>query len=248
MTQQMRWVFYSLLVLNIVYLVSGVVGLSAPDSRADRASARTASAPQTLQLLDEVQVRPSSQQAAPAARKRLCPVVGPWEGRTGAMEALAELEKNGYRGTVRSVEVEKERLNWVYLPVYADRERALKVLRELQSKGVDSFIVGEGEDENAISLGYFASEESAEGLQVKMNNAGYPAQVRATARTVTEYWVYLRPGSLTDGGDLLRRYLSDHPDREADHAACPVPVTVPANSDNAPPPEAEPAGTENSGE
>jgi hypothetical protein len=130
--------------------------------------------------------------------------------------------------------VDKERLNWVYLPAYPGREEALKVLRELQSRGVDSFIVGDGEDENAISLGYFASEESAEGLRVKMNNAGYPARVRHTAQTVTEYWVYLRADDINDDGSLLRRFLDDHPNLEADHAACPSAAHGRAPADQAP--------------
>ncbi len=56
---------------------------------------------------------------------------------------------------------------------------------------MDSFIVKTGEDANAISLGYFSSADSAEGLRVKMRNAGYPAFVRETSRPVTEYWLYL---------------------------------------------------------
>lgn len=237
----MRWVFYSLLILNIVYLVWGLVGgASAPD-RVAPASSVAASAPETLRLLDEVDVTTAPENRRVAGRQRLCPVIGPWNGRARAQEALSELENGGYRGTVRPLQVEKERLNWVYLPSYPEREEALKVLRELQSRGVDSFIVGEGEDENAISLGYFASEESAEGLRVKMNNAGYPARVRRTARTVTEYWLYLESGAITDDGALLRRYLGNHPELEADHAVCPgstrsaaVPDVPPADDAEAP--------------
>lgn len=232
----MRWVFYSLLILNVVYLVAGLVGASGPDR--DRAPSPVASsAPESLKLLSEVEVTLHSGAATAADRERLCPVIGPWSDRARALEALTELENGGYQGTVRSLRVEKERLNWVYLPAFPSRDEALKVLRELQSRGVDSFIVGEGEDENAISLGYFTSEESAEGLRVKMNNAGYPAEVRRTARTVTEYWVYLKAASIADDGTFLRVYLGEHPELEADHAACPG-----GDARQAPGPAEAPAG------
>lgn len=217
----MRWVFYALLILNLVYLVWGAVQVSGPGGDAGVARSGVASAaPRSLELLSETGGA-GTVRAGQAAKKSLCPVIGPWSARLRAEDALAELENSGYRGVVRALQVDKERLNWVYLPAYETREKALEVLHELQSRGVDSFVVGTGEDENAISLGYFISEESAEGLRVKMNNAGYPARVRLTARTVTEYWIYLASAHITDDGALLRRYLQAHPELEADHAVCP---------------------------
>lgn len=228
----MRWVFYALLILNLVYLVWGAVHVSAPDRDAGAARSGVASAaPRSLELLTETGAS-SAVRTGETAKQSLCPVIGPWSARPRAEEALAELGNGGYQGVVRALQVDKERLNWVYLPPYETREKALKVLRELQSRGVDSFMVGEGEDERAISLGYFTSEESAEGLRVKMNNAGYPARVRPTARTVTEYWIYLASGAITDDGALLRRYLQAHPELEADHAVCPGRDAAPASEDS----------------
>ena len=109
-----------------------------------------------------------------------------------------------------------------HLPPYDSRERALEVLSELQSRGVDSFIVKAGEDANAISLGYFTSEESAEGLRVKMHNAGYPAFVRETSRPVTEYWLYMPERA--DGAAALEDFLVGNPAVSRDRVACRTPA------------------------
>lgn len=196
----MRWVFYSLLILNTVYLGWNLLSHAAP-TPAPAVSA--VSAPQTLQLLGEASPPGSARTDLPgevgrvgddlaAARNtRLCEVVGPWSGRQRAEQVRSELGALARDGRIHAVPVRRDRLSWVYLPAQPRRDDALAALRELQSQGVDSFIVSEGDDANAVSLGYFSSEESARGLQVKMRNAGYPAEVRETWREALEYWIYL---------------------------------------------------------
>ena len=80
-------------------------------------------------------------------------------------------------------------------------------------------VVKEGEDANAISLGYFSSAESAEGLRLKMQNAGYPAFVRETARDVTEYWVYLSNSKPEDNADL-KVFLEGNQSLGIDKVSC----------------------------
>ena len=195
----MRWVFYSLLILNIVYLGWNLLSYAAPPSAS---VAAPVSAPQTLQLLGEARLPAASQVAsaggaagdgrvAPAAGARLCEVVGPWPDRQRAEQVRSELGALARAGRIHAVPVRRDRLSWVYLPAQPRREDALAALRDLQAQGVDSFIVSEGDDANAVSLGYFSSEESARGLKVKMRNAGYPAEVRETWREALEYWIYL---------------------------------------------------------
>lgn len=180
----MRWVFYGLLILNVVYLGWKLLGQVAPPGAP---SAQVAvQARQTLQLLSESEMAVTH--AVPSTP--LCMVVGPWASLRDGEEWRGRLRDLVGDGGVRPVSVRKDRLSWVYLPPSGQRDSAMQMLRELQSRGVDSFIVAEGEDATAISLGYFSSAESARGLQVKMRNAGYPAEVRETSREVTEYWLF----------------------------------------------------------
>jgi len=218
-----RWVFYSLLVVNLVYL-GWQLTMAALAPEPGVVAAPTA-APQgpTLRLLSEVS-RPRRDQPAPSetgAPAGLCPVVGPWAGEGAAERARIQLAAAGLEGSIRPVSVQKDHLNWVYLPAYPGRDQALEVLSELQTLGVDSFIVKTGEDANAISLGYFSSAESAEGLRVKMQGAGYPARVRQTSRAVTEYWLYL-PAQAA-GAAALDDFLIGNPGVGRDRAACNAP-------------------------
>ncbi|MDX1805085.1 MAG: SPOR domain-containing protein [Alcanivorax sp.] len=216
----MRWVFYSLLVLNLVYLGWSLTRVLAPTTpRVALNSTADASGGQRLQLLTE-SPQPRRAASAPAGGS-LCPVIGPWASQADAEAGLTQLKAAGIGGVVRAVTVNKDRLNWVYLPPYQDRKRALRVLHDLQDRGVDSFIVKDGDDANAISLGYFSSKESAEGLRVKMRNAGYPAFVRETSKQVTEYWLYLLDKS-AEKSPALSAFLEGNQGVAMDRMACDV--------------------------
>ena len=243
----MRWVFFSLLILNVVYAVWKIVAEVAPKPSAPPSI--YASAPESLVLLSETGVS-LPQGALSGTGVALCPALGPWPQAAGAQVAARQLKGLGYRGEVRAVRLKKDRLHWVYLPAYPDRDSALKVLRQLQDRKVDSFIVAEGDDQHAVSLGYFSSAESAAGLRVKMRTEGYPAEVRETAREVTEYWVYIDPATVPDGGEALRGLLANTPELTGQQVACrqrvpsvvpsPAPVEAAAVTESAPD-EADPA-------
>lgn len=218
----MRWVFYSLLVVNLVYLgwqlASGAFwGAGSPAVIAGADAGESPDAP-ALRLLSEAPQPARAPRPEPVG-PGLCTVIGPWSARGGAERARVQLEASGLGAAIRAVTVQQDHLNWVYLPPYNSRERALEVLSELQSRGVDSFIVKAGEDANAISLGYFTSEESAKGLRLKMYNAGYPAFVRETSRPVTEYWLYMSE-PVEEGIVALEDFLIGNPGVGRDRVAC----------------------------
>lgn len=217
----MRWVFYSLVVVNLVYLGWQLVAdtvVPRPVANTEQPAASAGGA--TLHLLSE-DPQPARQNPPPASvhKTGLCPVVGPWSGRGEAERARVQLDAAGLRASVQAVTVHRDHLNWVYLPPYPSRQKALAVLGDLQSHGVDSFIVKDGQYANAISLGYFTSDDSAQGLQLRMRDAGYPAQVTQTSRPVTEYWLYMPDQAA--GSPALKDFLAGNPDVKQDMAACP---------------------------
>lgn len=214
----MRWIFFSLLILNVVYLIFSLVLRAAPSER-PQLSAAASIAPASLVLLSEAPVAPASV-TPPVSTPPLCPAIGPWAVRAEAEQALQQLRRSRYQVTLESLQVERDRLHWVYLPAGEDRTQALRLLRELQGKGVDSFIVAEGADANAISLGYFSSADSARGLMVKMQSAGYPAVIRETSRETTEYWLRVAADSIKDEGEALRAMLGASPELSGNHVSC----------------------------
>lgn len=90
-----------------------------------------------------------------------CVTVG-WFDTLAATETLADkviaIRSNGYR--VQEREREFSPLHWVIIPPQPG-QIALEQLRNLRKQGVDSYLVTQGENRNAISLGLFESLEAA---------------------------------------------------------------------------------------
>ena len=236
----MRWVFFCLLILNVVYLVWGLVTHTMPTGTAALNAAPEEEGVHQLVLLSEAGVTQGYTVPENGNKESLCATLGPWSKRGQAAAELSALAAKGYQGTVQAVDVVKDHLHWVYLPAYPDRDAALKTLRELQARGVDSFIVADGDDANAISLGYFSSADSARGLMVKMKSAGYPAQIRESDRTETEYWIYFSTNGIPDQGVALRQALADNSKLSGRNVACRAPA--PAADQASPEPSAGDSG------
>lgn len=213
----MRWVFFCVLILNVVYLVWSLAVSAVPEPALPNVLAPSDGRQLTL-LAEAGVVGDGGVQVGSAGD--LCVTLGPWASMAPAQQQLQQLNQKGYVGRVSPVQVAKDRLHWVYLPALESREAALKVLRDLQSKKVDSFIVGEGVDENAISLGYFSSPDSARGLSVKMQTAGYPAETRETERVETEYWLYFEASSVPDDGAAIRDLIKADSALSGKNVAC----------------------------
>jgi hypothetical protein len=213
-----RWVFYALLIFNLAYAawrISFLLLQSSAPAPVVAEQAAPLNAPVTLTVITGDQssatlppAATTSEATAPVVTRRLCNALGPWQDEPSADNAKADLDGIAANASVRAVPVQKQGLTWVYLPPLATHKAALDELRKLQRLAVDSFIVSDGEDANAISLGYFSSRDSALGLQQRMEQAGFAAQVRMTSHDITEYWLFLGQTEAS----VLQPYLDQHPD------------------------------------
>lgn len=79
---------------------------------------------------------------------------------------------------------------FVYLPPMSSISEARDKFNELKKKGVnDLFIIGEGEQENAISLGMFRSKVLAERRAEALVNKGYEPHLEPYYQTIPQYWL-----------------------------------------------------------
>lgn len=147
-----------LLLLNAALWFWGVAGYGS--GKPGLASTGILPRVESLKSPDKKLSAPSS----PAAR-RPCINLG-WFNSTASAEAFAnDVARAGLQGyTVFSRERELAPLHWVIIPPQP-RPEALAQLEQLRKQGVDSYLVAEGENRNAISLGLFQSRKAA--LMVK---------------------------------------------------------------------------------
>lgn len=194
----MRWVFVGIVSLNLLYFMWRVV---TPDQAGDvegrAAVSAVAEYPARLQLLAERPAAPG-QSPTPAVAPVLsrapapgCPAIGPFGDEDEAAPVLEAFAARGLDASVDAAARKAAPVYWVYMAPLPGRPQALRKLRELQAKGIDSFVVTEGADINAISLGSFANRDSALGVQARLRAAGYAADIREQVREVQQSWVVL---------------------------------------------------------
>lgn len=187
----MRWLFVGVVVLNLLYFGWR---LASPGEVAEDTATGVGpqSFPAGLALLAEGGAAGGSPlPSAGSSALSGCPAVGPWGSADDAGRVADSLGAAGIKAGVRTVELKGAKVYWVYLPPFAERAQAMRKLRELQAKGIDSFVVSGGGDANAISLGSFTARDSALGIQSRLRGAGYAVDIREQQRDVQQTWVVL---------------------------------------------------------
>jgi len=189
----MRWLFFLLLVLNLSYWYWSEHANSTY-AKAASVLEPPRSMGQGIQLISEAKevggARASEQQ------NPRCLFLGGLRSEQRVRQVAQRLLSLDIHSTLGVVESVKTTEYWVYLPPLPSREGALRRLRELQVKKIDSFIINQGDLLNGISLGVFKRQESAEVARERFKADGYDVTVRAVPRMQQGYWVELGPESV----------------------------------------------------
>lgn len=122
----------------------------------------------------------------------LCTQIGSFRARDTAAQVHQRLMAASIGSEIRQVKVPTAPDYWVYIPPLASRSAALRKLKELQARKIDSFIITEGELTNGISLGLFTRENLAVQLRDKQLANGYNVKMKELSRYRFEYWVEIR--------------------------------------------------------
>lgn len=220
----MRWIFIVLLMCNGIYflwqnyLVQGAVPVE--QTRLKQADASVPA----LKLLKEL---PSSELSAPAPVakagvperpetepeakspvvpepvEQICWQIGPFKEEVSGKLVVGRLEALDIHLQLYPVEIADKPDYWVHIPPRVSRREALKLLKELQIKNIDSFLITEGELENGISLGFFTQPERAEKVLEQRIKQGYEAKIKRVPRTHTELWAVFNEGEYGKFSDAL---------------------------------------------
>ncbi len=234
----MRWIFFSLALCNLLVFAWGMVVTSGNDREA--AVTKKLRDPYgrypELVLLSELGERGARQLGAAnierqntagsaiaasgagamrattkeAEDRLLCELVGPFESNNDAGDFVQRLAAIEVSSSVKEIELSAGAGYWVYLEPAPSRREALRKLRELQARKIDSYVIPRGELANGISLGMFSKKSLSEARVSEMRAIGLTPKVEEIERSYRELWVMLHPGEGLKMSDLSwRRAMED---------------------------------------
>ncbi|SDK82377.1 SPOR domain-containing protein [Microbulbifer yueqingensis] len=210
----MRWIVLALLIANaglFAWFASERPG--APPVEAPELGLAEEAAGERVKLLrevdpDELSRRPAPAQepeavepeapaagTEPAGGEPLCTLVGPFEESYQGEDLVQRLQALEVQAELRDVEMEGQMRYWVFLDPLGSRREAFNRLRELQSAGVDSYVIPKGSLTNGISFGIFSELDRAQTLADELRGRGIDARMREEPQMYLEQWVVLPPGA-----------------------------------------------------
>lgn len=208
----MRWIFLTLVVMNLVAFAISLVVAPGAESQAPRA--KTARDPfrstPNLTLLNEVGGGEANQLGAARIERTsagtlssgradvvprdLCEMVGPFESRVVANDFSQRLQAIEIDAALKEIELPVGPGYWVYLEPKSSRQEALRHLAELQAKKIDSYVIPKGELANGISLGMFSRKSLSDARVKEIKSLGLAPKVDEIERSYRELWVMLAKG------------------------------------------------------
>ena len=210
----MRWLFLLLLVLNLFYYVwhqqQTPLRVKEVESFALYQGGR-----QNIRLVSEADVAaiPVTSVVAGGGGQAVCLFLGSFEREDEARALEQRLLSLDIDSTVQSVDAAVGVDYWVYLIPLASRQASLRQLKELKKRKIDSYIIGQGDLANGISLGIFPRSDSAESVMQRLREAGYEPMLRELSRAHRAFWVRISPASRRLAGDVLLEGLARDFDR-----------------------------------
>lgn len=183
----LRWLVIGLLLCNAIYFAWE------HNLRGSTAAVVVGRAPQMgarLELLSPVAGAAAPVEAAAdvAPRVPVCHMIGPFKERISADQIKDHLKALDIKVNAYQINIPDKPDYWVHLGPMRSRKEALDLLRELQAKNIDSFLITEGELVNGVSLGFFTREDLAGAVLKQRRDSGYDAKIRTVPRFSKEIW------------------------------------------------------------
>ncbi len=218
----MRWIVASLVVINV--LVLGwqlfIQGPYEPGVNAGPGKALNGTSVTLLTEVDDFNLRSREEPPPlerPAGQESLCTLVGPFPKLLRGEYFVERLAALDVAASVVELETPGEVSYWVHLPPKDSQREAFSQLRELQAKGIDSYVIPRGQLKNGISFGVYSQKSLADAQLKTMQEQGYRAEIYTYSRAYREIWVVLEkdqagqvsddvwPGLLASEEGLARR-------------------------------------------
>lgn len=177
------------------------VAPSPSDSAVDQPSAAAAPAVDASESAGAPVAEKAAADSRPAlaitkpVNKDVCGFLGPFAEPITVRQVAGRLKRAQIDARLYGESTAISPIYWVYLRSAPTRAAALATLRQLQAARIESFIVSEGAETNAISLGFYKKKESAESVRQQRIAQGYDARLIKKERQRDQYWAVVSPES-----------------------------------------------------
>jgi hypothetical protein len=215
----MRWVFLLLLVLNSLYYGWSHLNASAQSSNV----LMLEKYPETHESIRLVSDRGAYRESDPVALPTgdVCLYLGGMAREESVRQLEQRLLSLDIQADIEEVDSTVATDYWLYLPPLASRQASLRLLKELQARKIDGYIITQGDLVNGVSLGIFPNSDSAGNVMQRLRDAGYQPAMRELPRAHREYWarIALESNRLVDD-ELLKRLSLSFPGLRHEQKAC----------------------------
>jgi len=177
----MKWIFLSLLAINVV-----LISIQWVDSRnvVVPADYIEGGGSKRLELLGEI----GGESVMRGRATEMCLLVGPLDAKPQAEVILKSLNSDGDNSKLVIQKVKKAPSYWVYFDDYAEKNVAAWV-EEFKIKKIDSYVVASGGIKGALSLGVFENIDLAYRLKKIMKKKGYETKISEINKVDSEFWL-----------------------------------------------------------
>lgn len=128
----------------------------------------------------------------------VCANLGPFDSEAAARAAIEKFSLSSFDPVVNKRQVPR-RSYWVYIPPFRDRKSANLALEMLATRGIkDAYVVGSGEDRNAIALGLYSQQASAQRRLQQLEKTGMAARVGEIDQTNDVFFIGVELPRLED--------------------------------------------------
>jgi len=228
----MRSIFFFLLVLNVIFgvwhLAFGEKSGSRTESIEQQIALSHVDAPE-LQLVADTRANVNADAQTPQnyAANEMCWKLGPFEEFELASNIQTRLRATGVNLFVQKIATPVAPDYWVYAVPMESRQAAVELLRNLQQRNVDSFIIAEGELENGISLGFYSDEKAARQVVEDHLGQDYRVAMQVVPRNIEEYWGVVRTREFDKlSEEAWERFRADNGDLALEQKYCDIVATA----------------------
>lgn len=147
----------------------------------------------------------------PEEGKMLCISFGPFAESYQAGELSNWLKENGIQTKQRTESEGKDKLFWIYLSPSESKDEAIAAIEELRGRGIHDYkLIDKGNLQNAISLGLFSNQATANRRLNELKNIGYLPIMVPYHKTQSIIWV---DAKLDKQENTLSDFFNGYPSR-----------------------------------